>query len=80
MNKKDIDPANFQMRPIRQQHVDAGVDRMCVGAPQPEYCRETLGSASKGAGMNTSLVAEARTSILQAECKGKENEVRRNRV
>ncbi len=44
-------------------------DSMYFGAPRPEYYREQLGSATKGAGINTSLVAEARTSILQVECK-----------
>ena len=71
MNKKDIDPANVQIRPMKEEDVDAiaVIDSMYFGAPRPEYYREKLGSATKGAGINTSLVAEARTTILQAECK-----------
>jgi hypothetical protein len=48
----------------------AVVARVYFGAPRPEYYREKLGSATKGAGISTSLVAEARTTVLQAECKG----------
>jgi len=72
VNKKDIDPANVQVRPM-EEDVDAiGVmDSMCFGAPRPEYCREKLGPANKGAGINSSLVAEARTSMSQVDCKGK---------
>jgi hypothetical protein len=47
----------------------AVIDSMYCGAPRPEYYREKLGSATKGAGINTSLIAEARTTTLQAECK-----------
>ena len=72
MNKKDIDPANVQIRPMKEEDVDAiaVIDSMYFGAPRPEYYREKLGSATKGAGINTSLVAEARTSISQVDCKG----------
>ena len=71
MNKKDIDPANVQIRPMKEEDGDgfAVIDSRYFGAPRPEYYRERLGSATKGAGINTSLVAEARTTILQADCK-----------
>jgi hypothetical protein len=54
-----------------EEDVDAiaVIDSMYCGAPRPEYYREKLGSATKGAGINTSLIAEARTTTLQAECK-----------
>ncbi|MGO9568614.1 MAG: hypothetical protein ACLP5H_13830 [Desulfomonilaceae bacterium] len=72
MNKRNIDPANVQIRPMKVEDVGAiaVIDSMYFGAPRPEYYREKLGSATKGAGIITSLVAEARTTILQAECKG----------
>ncbi len=71
MNKKDIDPANVQIRPMREEgvHAIAVIDSIYVGAPPPEYYWEKFGSAAKGAGISTSWVAEARRTILQAECK-----------
>ena len=71
MNKKDIDPANVQIRLFKEEDGDAIAVSysMYFGAPRPEYYREQLGSATKGAGINTSLVAEARMTTLQAECK-----------
>ncbi|MCX5872956.1 MAG: hypothetical protein NTY51_06940 [Deltaproteobacteria bacterium] len=51
MNKKDIDPANVQIRPMKEEDVDAiaVIDSIYFGAPRPEYYREKLGSATKGA-------------------------------
>jgi hypothetical protein len=71
VNKKDIDPANVQIRSMKEEDVDAiaVIGSMHFGAPRPEYYREKLGSATRGAGISTSLVAEARTTILPAECK-----------
>jgi len=71
VNKKILHPANVQMRPVKEEDVDAiaVIAGMYFGAPRPEYHWEKLGSAGKGAGINTSLAAEARTSMLQAECK-----------
>ncbi len=71
MNKKDIDSANVQIRPLKEEGTNAVAvfGSMYFGTPGPEYYREKLGSAAKGAGINTSLVAEARTTILQAEGK-----------
>ncbi len=56
---------------MKEEDIDAiaVMDGMYFGAHRPEYCREKLGSATKGAGICTSLVAEERTTILQAECK-----------
>jgi hypothetical protein len=72
VNKTDIDPANVQIHPMKEEHAGAvaAIDSMCFGEPRSEYYREKLGWATKGAGINTSLVAEARTSISQADCKG----------
>jgi hypothetical protein len=56
---------------MKEEDVDAiaVIDSRAFGEPRPEYYREKLGSATKRAGSNTSLVAVARTTILQAECK-----------
>ena len=72
MNKKDIDPANVQIRHMEDEdgHAVAVIDSVYFGAPQPEYYRKKLGSATKGSGINTSLIAEARMSISQGACKG----------
>ena len=71
MNKKNIDPANVQICHMKEEDVDAiaVIDSMQFGAPRPEYYREKLVSATRGAGINTSLVAEAGTTVLQAERK-----------
>ncbi len=67
---------------MKEEGVDsiAVIDSTRFGAPRPEYYREKLGSATKASGINTFLVAEAWTTISQAACKRKKNEVRRNRV
>jgi len=71
VNNKDIGPANVQNRPMKEEDVGAVavIDRLCLRAPRLEYYREKLGSATKGARINTSLGARARTTMLQAECK-----------
>jgi hypothetical protein len=69
VNEKDIDPAHVQIRPTKEEDVIVVIDGMCFGAPRPEYCQEKLGSATEEAGINTYLVAKARTTIVQAECK-----------
>jgi hypothetical protein len=68
--KKDTDPANVLIRPMKEEDVDAiaVIGSMSFGAPRPEYYREKLGLATKGTKMNTSLVSEARTSISQVDC------------
>jgi hypothetical protein len=72
VNKQDIDPAKVRIRPIKEQDVAAVavIDSMYFGALRPEYYREQLGSAINGAGINISLVADARTNMLQVDCKG----------
>jgi hypothetical protein len=72
VNNKDIDPANVQIRPTEEEDLDAVglIDSMYFGTPRSEHCGEKLGSAARGAGINTSLVAEARTSISHVDCKG----------
>jgi hypothetical protein len=71
-NKQDVDPGNVQNRPMKEENVDdfAVIDGMYFGAPRPEYHREKLDSATKGARINTFLVSETRTSMSQVDCKG----------
>ncbi len=70
MSKNDINPANVQTRPIREDDVAlaAGIDGNFLGTPNSEWYRGKPGLAGDGAGINTLLVAEARTTVLQAEC------------
>jgi hypothetical protein len=74
VNNEHVELTNFETRPMREEdvHPNGVIDSMSFGACRPEYYREKLGSATKGAGIDTSLVAQARTTILQAECKRKE--------
>jgi hypothetical protein len=69
VNEKEIDPAHVQIRPTKEEGAIAVIDGMCFGAPRSEYCLEKLGSATEEAGINAYLVAEARTTTVQAECK-----------
>jgi len=72
VNKKDVDAANLQIRPMKEQdvHTIAIIDSVYFGAPRPEYYGERLGSATNGPGINAFWVAEALTSISQVDCKG----------
>lgn len=72
MNKKDFDPANVQIRSMKEEDA-AGIavaNGMRFGAPRPRYYGQKLDSATKGAGINTSSVAEVWTGISQVGCKG----------
>jgi hypothetical protein len=71
VNKKNIDPATFHVCPVKKGGGDAVsvIDKECFGAPGPEYYGSELGSATKGAGINTNLAAEQGASLMQAECK-----------
>lgn|GEM_PF-1806411 len=68
--KEAIEPANVQIRPIREE--DDAISRVgavCFAAPRPDSFREKFGSAPQGAGTNPSLVTEVLTSISQFDCK-----------
>lgn len=60
MSFKDIDSSQIQIRPLREDDLEeiTNIDTMYFGTPRPEYYREKLEAATKGAGINTSLVAE----------------------
>jgi hypothetical protein len=71
VNRKKIDPANTPILPLKEEDIAAMavIDGTYVGASRPEYYLKKLGSATQGAGIRAPLVAEAPTTMLQAECK-----------
>jgi hypothetical protein len=71
VNKKDVDPTDVQVRPTKEEGLDATavIDSMYSGGSRPEYYWERLGVATREAGIIISLVAEARKSISQVDCK-----------
>lgn len=60
MSTKTINPEALQIRVMGEQDLDSivAIDTMYFGRERPEYYREKLTSATKGAGINASLVAE----------------------
>ncbi len=66
MGKKDIDPGKIQVRPMAERDLEAivAIDTMYFGTSRPEYYQEKLAAATKGAGINTWLVAEADGEVL----------------
>lgn len=57
---KKIDPEQVAIRPMKEEDVQAivAIDAMYYGSERHEYYREKLAAATRGAGINTSLVAE----------------------
>lgn len=66
MSKKEIDPASIRIRVMKEDDVDAitNIDAMYFGDPRHEYYREKLAAATKGAGINASLVAEVQGELI----------------
>ena len=66
MSTKRIDPETLEVRLMTEADVDAivAIDNMYFGSERPEYYREKLASATKGAGINTSLVAEVDGQVV----------------
>lgn len=60
MSIKEIDPGKIEIRVMKEEDLEeiTNIDTMYFGTPRPEYYREKLNLATKGAGINTSLVAE----------------------
>jgi len=60
MSTKTIDPETLQIRVMGEQDLDSivAIDAMYFGRERPGYYQEKLTSATKGAGINSSLVAE----------------------
>jgi predicted N-acetyltransferase YhbS len=61
-----IDPESAIIRPMTQDDLDAivAIDAMYSGGERPEYYKEKLNAATRGAGINTSLVAEAGGQVV----------------
>ena len=66
MSFKDVDPAEIQIRPMREEDLEeiTSIDTMYLGSARPEYYKEKLAAATKGAGINTSLVAEVEGKLI----------------
>ncbi|MCA1960096.1 MAG: GNAT family N-acetyltransferase [Desulfomonile sp.] len=66
MTTKRIAPESLRIRPMTEQDVDAivSIDHLYFGRERREYYKEKLGAATKGAGINTSLVAEVEGRIV----------------
>ncbi|MBM3300452.1 MAG: GNAT family N-acetyltransferase [Deltaproteobacteria bacterium] len=59
MSIKEIDPAKVEIRIMNDGDLEAitAIDRMYFGTDRPEYYKEKLEAATKGGGINASLVA-----------------------
>lgn len=66
MSFKDLDLAQIQIRPMREEDLEeiTSIDNMYFGMARPEYYKEKLSTATKGAGINTSLVAEVEGKLV----------------
>jgi predicted N-acetyltransferase YhbS len=66
MTIKEIEPEKIAIRPIREMDLEAitAIDAMYFGTARPEYYQEKLSAATKGAGINTSLVAEMNGEVV----------------
>ncbi len=66
MSTKKIDPESVAIRSITERDLEAivAIDSMYFGAERPAYYKEKLIAATKGAGINTSLVAEAEGQVV----------------
>lgn len=60
MPMKEIKREHIAIRPMKETDLEAitAIDSMYFGTARVEYYRDKLASATKGAGINTSLVAE----------------------
>jgi len=61
MSIKEANRAQIEIRPMKEGDLEAitAIDMMYFGMSRPDYYREKLSAATRGAGINTSLVAEA---------------------
>lgn len=66
MSVREIEPEKIAIRVMREDDLDAitAIDSMYFGTLRPEYYKEKLVAATKGAGINTSLVAEIDGEVL----------------
>ena len=63
---KKIDPEHVIIRPMKEEDVDAiaAIDTMYFGNDRVDYYQEKLAAATRGAGINTSLVAEFEGDVV----------------
>lgn len=61
-----IDPEQITIRPMKEDDLEAivAIDTVYLGSDRLDYYKEKLVAATKGAGINTSLVAEFEGEIV----------------
>ena len=66
MTSKEFDPAAVAIRVMNEGDLEAitAIDCMYFGVERVEYYKEKLGAATKGAGINSSLVAEVEGTVV----------------
>jgi len=66
MRRKKIEPESLVIRVMKEDDLDGivAIDAMYYGRERPEYYKEKLAAATKGAGINTSLVAEVEGKLV----------------
>jgi L-amino acid N-acyltransferase YncA len=66
MSIKEIDPARVEIRVMNEGDLEAitAIDSMYFGTERPEYYKEKLDAATKGGGINASLVAVAEGTLV----------------
>ncbi|MFH0821321.1 MAG: GNAT family N-acetyltransferase [Pseudomonadota bacterium] len=63
---KKLDPESLKIRPMTEQDLDSivAIDNMYFETDRPDYYREKLAAATRGAGINTSFVAEISGEVV----------------
>jgi len=66
MSMKEIDPAKVVIRVMSEGDLEAitAIDAMYFGTERPEYYKEKLEAATKGGGINASLVAVSEETLV----------------
>jgi predicted N-acetyltransferase YhbS len=66
MVMKEIDPERVTIRVMKEDDLDSitAIDSMYFGISRSEYYKEKLAAATKGAGINSSLVAEFEGELI----------------
>lgn len=66
MSIKEFDPAKVAIRVMNEGDLEAitAIDCMYFGSERPEYYKEKLDAATRGAGINASLVAEVEGTVV----------------
>ena len=66
MSFQAFDLAQVQIRPMREEDLEEiiNIDTMYLVSPRPDYYKEKLAAATKGAGINVSLVADVDGTLV----------------